>query len=304
MLLPLLCAGAEYRMTPLQMLMEKLILQFDEDTQRSFQDEDGSVRSVSEWDGLIIVNGNAKRIRWAKRGFSGTFAFDLIPQTITTIVISTNDFTGEVKQLPAKLEFLSIEENRFFGTIDWALLPSTLSFCDIRANVITGELDMLAVPSTIKYLYMRDNDLKIVNRDAPGAWKADGDVASHFTSLKLSKAATPGVPKPVRPPVRPVSESVPFVARTRLDMDAAPDQATKPESTSRGVTYPSLQSSGLDEMEDLVLPEAQGSPAQEDEEISEKQKPSWLGRIFKLLLLGACVAAYFVLASNGMVPFA
>mmetsp|Transcript_11200 Transcript_11200/g.16940 ORF Transcript_11200/g.16940 Transcript_11200/m.16940 type:complete len:274 (-) Transcript_11200:51-872(-) len=170
--------------------------------------EKGSYLRVDEWDGVRVSHGSVIRIRWNKKGLSGVFEFSRLPDSLSTIVIAENDFTGSIASLPADLEFLSCEENRFSGTIEWEHLPANMIFLDVRQNQLTGEIDLLKVSKTLESVYIRKNSITVVNQNAHGAWKGSGDVITVRSSNRRSMM----MQKKKQPDVKPVSESVPVVS--------------------------------------------------------------------------------------------
>ena len=299
--LALRCLAHPDEPASLQEAMEAFADNFE--NPEAFQNQYGEYLDITKWDGLRVVAGNVKRIRWNRRGFRGLFHFAALPHSVETIVISQNEFTGEIAHLPDALQFFSCEENKFHGTIDWAALPSGITFFDARQNKLTGEMDLRVVPHSLENIYIRKNAVKITNSDAPGAWRGGGDVYSQFSSSK--KAKTPGARKAARPEARPVSESVPYLAQAKREVTAEDTADTATQCGVKGVAplvFPSapFEDSLLDESE--VLEDQTASSDSETDGVTgetsapepTKRQTSWLARILQLLVFSLGVTACVV----------
>ncbi|KNH05528.1 leucine-rich repeat protein [Perkinsela sp. CCAP 1560/4] len=237
--------------------------------------ENGIFRSVSEWEGIRVSHGAVIRVRWNKKGMSGSFGFSLLPDSLSTIVISENEFTGSIAALPADLEFLSCDENRFSGTIDWAHLPVGLTFLDVRQNQLTGEIDLLTVSKVIESIYLRRNTILVRNHHASGAWRGGGDVFNVRDAER--KSATPHPKKVRQTDVKPVSESVPALGGATAD-----DSLILPPETLERKMF-GITPAAFPDMDDVTSPE----------DVVDSESPTdtasaspWRGRFFKALLFG------------------
>ena len=155
-------------MLPDQTLLELLISELDENTQRLHQDSDGVYRPIDTWESLgIDTNGlvsdfcsvqrydqkwsgslvpkylpqSVKIVRIRLTYIDGTVDFAAFPQSLEALILENNRFSGSaaLEELPASMGTIAISSNRFTGTIAFENLPPRLERLDVMNNGFTGK---------------------------------------------------------------------------------------------------------------------------------------------------------------------
>ena len=91
------------------------------------------------------------KIAWQSMGLNGTINGDLIPATVTSLLLKYNGITGSIPtNLPSGLLFLYLSGNALTGTVP--ALPANLLELGLAGNRLYG--DIPEMPTTLHYVYL------------------------------------------------------------------------------------------------------------------------------------------------------
>ena len=144
---------------PDQVLMELLIAQAKPSRKAHCTGGDGNFLDVCDWAGVTCSeDGLVLRIDF-DRAYSGSFALDFIPCSaryvkIHSILSVTDRITGtlDTAKLPACLEYLNLQFNKFNKAVDLPGMPASVTYFDISSNVFTGSCDFIGLPAKLDIL--------------------------------------------------------------------------------------------------------------------------------------------------------
>ena len=87
----------------------------------------------------------------------GLVEFELFPPKLETLRLSSNKFTGSIKNLPVFMQVISVDDNCFTGELNFGLLPASLRFLDVSHNELSGTPQFGDIKSNLRRIYLRNN---------------------------------------------------------------------------------------------------------------------------------------------------
>ena len=172
-----------------QTLMEMLLEGFDDETKKTYKDNDGMYLDVCEWscvtcddnqrvtevdiDSSNIVGSlelcyappKVKEFRvnppWDGSKMTGSVDLTHLPEEMTHLDLQNNQLTGEVDltQLPKGMKQLDLQSNNLTGEIILTHLPDGMNGLFLYNNQLTGEIDLTCLPGGMECLFLRNNQL-------------------------------------------------------------------------------------------------------------------------------------------------
>ena len=126
----------------------------------TFQTQDGTFLDMCEWTGMECdEDGNIFEV-CLQRACDGTVCLEFFPESVDTIIISSNgslEGTLNTSKLPSRLEVCELDGNNFDGVVDMTKLPKALSSLSVAQNDFSGECDLTALPSGLEALNASEN---------------------------------------------------------------------------------------------------------------------------------------------------
>ena len=145
-----------------QTMLELLVSEMTEDTQKRFQDPDGAFTDLKDWREVYIRRDDtAIGLSFNGRHIAGTILLDYLPRKLTNFDITRCmelEGTMETSGLPHTLCTLAIEETKLTGTFDFRTLPDTLTRLTIVRTPFHGSCDLTALPTRLERLKIMSVD--------------------------------------------------------------------------------------------------------------------------------------------------
>ena len=178
----------DYSLLSDQTLMEMLLEGFDDETKKTYKDNDGMYLDICEWlgiefddDGGVIqiyidshtINGSLKLCyvppkvnvlminSWGKNQLRGSVDLTQLPCGMEELYLYNNQLTGvvDLTQLPSSMETLGLHNNQLTGVVDLTQLPGEMTILWLHNNQLTGAIDLTHLPERMESLYLRNNQL-------------------------------------------------------------------------------------------------------------------------------------------------
>ena len=165
-----------------QTLMELLIEGIEEESKRTYQNDDRTFKNVCEWprvqcdseERVVRFKGTPnmkgaielthippKAESFYLLGFNlkGTLNTQCLPQSLENFSISMNHFDGTVDfvSLPEALVDFNIHKNAFHGSANFKKLPRKLESMTLHSNNFSGEIFLRNLPPNINFLNISEN---------------------------------------------------------------------------------------------------------------------------------------------------
>ena len=171
MLLALIDAESLGRLDPLTMsqqsIMECLVAQLSDASQRAFRDKKKHFLDVKSWKGVVMDTvGYVGNIDWSDK--HGSMDLRWLPDQVLYFRLSgdsQDDLVGTVEfcALPRHLRSLFLSNIGLTGEIDLSALPKMLEeFCVIHVP-LHGALRFDGIPATLKYVSVKETPLSSID---------------------------------------------------------------------------------------------------------------------------------------------
>ena len=169
-----------------QALMEMLFDGLIADGKEEFQDANGNYLDVSDWWGILVLEGRVRNViikekefrkeqfpfqfvppqislglTVASCGIQGTLNTSLLPQSMIALCLQENDLHGspDFKAIPRTMKKMDISRNSFSGSLPLADMPDSLIEFRASFNNFSGEISLNNLPRAIHFLYVKGNKL-------------------------------------------------------------------------------------------------------------------------------------------------
>mmetsp|Transcript_20869 Transcript_20869/g.32553 ORF Transcript_20869/g.32553 Transcript_20869/m.32553 type:complete len:290 (-) Transcript_20869:73-942(-) len=108
-----------------------------------------------------LQESNVQRLNIGDNRLVGTFAVELLPNSIRFVAVSKNKFDGSLQlpQLPRNMTELFAYENNLHGTLQLTNLPKTLRTLSIASNKFSGSIVFKNLPQGMKGIFLSNNAL-------------------------------------------------------------------------------------------------------------------------------------------------
>ncbi|KNH04475.1 leucine-rich repeat protein [Perkinsela sp. CCAP 1560/4] len=117
------------------------------------------MREVNEWNGVELEMEKFHTIHWDNYGLEGSLHWEWTPSTLTVFSVCKNKLvsTIDLSILPASVRHLSLNYNRFNGSICLKDLPKEIDSVNLSLNQLIGSLDLRDLPASLKNLLAFSN---------------------------------------------------------------------------------------------------------------------------------------------------
>ena len=158
----------DYNLMSDQTLMEMLIEGFDDETKKTYQDNDGIYLDIRDWSD-ITFDGDERvaGIKISRLHVNGSLALCYVPPKVIVLEISVwgkSELTGSIDLtcLPDGVQKLYLEYHQFTGSVDLTKLPWKMQVLLLRDNQLTGSLVIQKIPPSMVFMDMRNNHFSAV----------------------------------------------------------------------------------------------------------------------------------------------
>ena len=149
-----------------QTLMEMLIEDLDNETKKTYQDNEGMYLDVCKWPCVTCDDKErVTEIRADSRDIRGSIQLCYVPPKVTELKIGNSMTNGrltgpvDLTCLPEAMKQLYLDNNELTGEIELTQLPEGMEDLRLNNNLLTGKVDLTRLPEGMRKLHLDNNGL-------------------------------------------------------------------------------------------------------------------------------------------------